>query len=61
MVLWLALSEETSPLIVVIYHFATDTHTHRVHEALYFPLEMSSVFKMYELKNKKSSVYPLNF
>lgn len=59
MVLRLALSEETSPLIVVIYHFATDTH--RVHGALYFPLEMSSVFKEHKLKNKKSSVYPRNF
>lgn len=39
-VLWFALSKETSPLIVVIHHLATGSRGD--HKAFYFLLEMRS-------------------
>lgn len=50
-VLWFALSKETSPLIVVIHHLATGTRGD--HKAFYFLLEMRSA-QMYELRKAKS-------
>lgn len=59
-VLWLALSKETSPLIVVIHHLATGTHGD--HKAFYFLLEMNSVYRMYMLKNlRKAQAITLMF
>lgn len=51
-VLWFALSKETSPLIVVIHHLATGTCGDQ--KAFYFLLEMRSA-QMYKLNNLREA------